>query len=242
MNPSAHPAGKLMTARRREPEIMDQPGLDPVAHAAALRGLTRLNWLSNSAALLWPAIRDLARGEPARELQVLDVATGAADVPLRLARRAQRAGLRVTFAACDASPTALDHARRRAAEAGVRLRLIPLDVLSDPLPDGFDVMTCSLFLHHLDDEQAVDLLRRMAAAARLVLVNDLVRGRLNRLLVSLASHLVTRSPVVHADGPRSAAAAFTVAEMTDLCRRAGLDGAVVRSRFPCRMLVTWSRP
>jgi SAM-dependent methyltransferase len=231
-----------MTVRRREPEVMDQPGLDPAAHASALRGLTRLNWLSNSAALLWPAIRDLARREPARELQVLDVATGAADVPVRLARWARRAGLRLKFVGCDVSPTALENARRRAAEAGIDLRLLLLDALTDSLPDGFDVMTCSLFLHHLDDGQAVDLLRRMGTAARLVLINDLVRSRFNGLLVSLASHLVTRSPVVHADGPRSAAAAFTVAEMRDLCRRAGLEGAVVRSCFPCRMLVTWSRP
>src|SRR5262249_61298949 len=78
------------------------------------------------------------------------------------------------------------------------------DVLREPLPAGYDAVVCSLFLHHLSAEQAVGLLRRMAAAAgRLVLVNDLARGRAGYLLAYLGTRLLTRSPGVHFDGPRS---------------------------------------
>src|SRR5437868_11693552 len=96
--------------RRREPEIMDQPDLDPRRHVEALRGLERINALSGSARLLWPPVRELAR-KAAAPLRLLDVATGAGDVPLRLWRRARKAGVALTVAGCDRSACAVGHAR-----------------------------------------------------------------------------------------------------------------------------------
>lgn len=81
-----------------------------------------------------------------------------------------------------------------------------------------------------------------AAAGRLVLVSDLVRGRLNLGLVTAACRALSRSPVVHFDGPASVRAAYTPAELRALADQAGLAGATVRPVFPCRMVLTWSRP
>ena len=114
--------------------------------------------------------------------------------------------------------------------------------IRDPLPGGFDVVTCSLFLHHLSEDDAVTVLRRMRdAAGRLVLVNDLARSRFNYLAVWLACRLTTRSRVVRFDGPASVRSAFTPAEARALAERAGLSGATVSRRFPCRFLLSWSR-
>jgi hypothetical protein len=101
---------------------------------------------------------------------------------------------------------------------------------------------CSLFLHHLDEPQAVELLRRMSESARhLVLVNDLIRGRLGYALAWLGTRLLTRSRVVHVDGPLSVEGAFTRAEALELAERAGLHGATIVRRWPCRFLLTWQR-
>jgi 2-polyprenyl-3-methyl-5-hydroxy-6-metoxy-1,4-benzoquinol methylase len=117
------------------------------------------------------------------------------------------------------------------------------DVLAEPLPAGYDVLTCSLFLHHLSDSDAVTLLRKMRDAARsAVVVNDLTRGPLTLGLVTLGSRLLSRSPVVLFDAPASVRAAFTPAELRGLAKAAGLDGATVRRVFPCRMALTWERP
>lgn len=224
---------------RREciPELMDDPALDPAEHRRALAGLARLNRVSDSPGVLWPAIRELARVGPVR---VLDVATGSGDVPRALAAKAARAGLTtVTFAGCDISPTAID----AAARAAPGLSFFVHDAIRDPLPTGYDVVTCSLFLHHLSEDDAVTLLGRLAAAAgRMVLVNDLARSRFNYLSVWAACRLLTRSPVVRFDGPASVRSAFTAAEAAALAARAGLAGAVVRRRFPCRFLLTWESP
>ncbi len=117
---------------------------------------------------------------------------------------------------------------------------LPLDAVRDPIPGGFDAVICSLFLHHLDDSDAVAVLRRMREAGpRLILVNDLERGRFNYLAVWLASRVLSGSKVVHADATLSVEGAFTVGEMKAMAEQAGLNGATVRAKFPCRMLLEW---
>lgn len=228
--------------RRRQPEIMDEPDLDPRRHGHALRSLERINLWSGTARSLWLALGTLRERTPTRPLRILDVATGAGDVPVRLWQRARRAGLAFDIQGCDRSPQALAHARQRAEEKGAAVGFFACDALHDALPGGYDVVMSSLFLHHLDEEPATDLLRRMAeAAGRLVLVNDLVRSRSGLALAYLGTRLLSTSPVVHYDGPRSVEGAYTVEEVVHLAGQAGLRDFTMRRCWPCRFLFRWSR-
>ncbi len=231
-----------MSQRRREPEVMDDPDLEAERFIGALRGLERINWWSGSTRIIWSAIRPLLREPGAGTLRVLDIATGAGDVPIGLLRRARRAGWKLEVDGCDLSPRAVAHAQQRAAEAGAKVRFFPLDAVRDELPAGYDVLACSLFLHHLANETARSLLARMGRAARrLVAVNDLVRNRPGLLVAHLGSRFFSACDVVHGDADRSVRAAFTMAEARALAEEAGLHGAVVQRRWPRRYLLTWRR-
>jgi 2-polyprenyl-3-methyl-5-hydroxy-6-metoxy-1,4-benzoquinol methylase len=233
----------FLCQRHRSPEMMDQPNLSPAQHVKALRGLSRINWLSNSAGILWPNLAELAREAPPRVPRVLDVATGGGDVPIRLWHRARQAGLELHLEACDISPVGLEHARKRAAAAGAPIRFFEYDAQSGPTLTGYDAIMCSLFLHHLDEAEAIALLRRMAdMAGRLVLVNDLERCWTGWLAAHLVTRVLTTSHIVHVDGPLSVEGAFTRAEVQTLAERAGLSGAQVRRRWPFRWLLSWRRP
>lgn len=214
---------------------MDDPAVDPVEHKLALQGLRRLNRCSGSGGVLWPAIREVWR-DLRRPVRVLDVATGSGDIPAALLARAKRKRIPLEVAGCDISATAIAAASRQCPEG----RFFVCDALRDPLPRGYDVVACSLFLHHLSIEDAVLLLQRMRETCDLcVLVNDLSRSRFNYLTVKLACHLLTRSRIVHFDGPASVRSAFTPGEALILAEKAGLHGATVRNRFPCRFLLSW---
>src|SRR5688572_6971282 len=141
-----------LARRARIPERMDDPGLDPAEHRRALAGLARINRFSGSVGVLWPPTRGLARETSGRMLTVLDVATGAGDVPLGLLAEAARAGLPLAVDGCDVSPTAVEAATRGANGAGTAAHFFVHDAIRDPLPTGYDVVTCSLFLHHLSDD------------------------------------------------------------------------------------------
>jgi 2-polyprenyl-3-methyl-5-hydroxy-6-metoxy-1,4-benzoquinol methylase len=230
---------------------MDDPALAPELHRRALRGLARLNRLSNSVPLVWSALTDLLPTAPTphserrtpNALKVLDLATGGGDIPIGLLQRARRHRIPLEVHGCDISDFALQHARSRADLARVPAHFFPLDALSHDLPTGYDVITCSLFTHHLTDDQTVDLLRRMAAAARRrVIVNDLRRSPVTFLGVALASRCLSRSRIVHHDAILSVRAAYTVAEIRCLAHRAGLNDVTVTPHFPARLLLTHTKP
>ena len=230
--------------RRREPEWMDDPTLDAALHRQALDGLQRINSWSRSGAAIWQAISNLAVHRQLREIRILDLAMGGGDVAMRLAHCAVRDNLHVTITGCDISPVAVAEAQLRALAAGARnVDFRPLDVLREDLPGGYDVVMCSLFLHHLDESDAVLFLKKMRDAARqLVLVDDLRRTWLGYWLAWLGCRMLSRSLVVHKDGPLSVAAAFTSTEVCELAQRAGLLGATITHHWPQRFLLRWSRP
>jgi 2-polyprenyl-3-methyl-5-hydroxy-6-metoxy-1,4-benzoquinol methylase len=221
---------------------MDQLDLAPERHFQALRGLERINWWSGSARLLWRPIRARARKSPGQRFRLLDVATGGGDLPLCLWHTARRAGVELEIAGCDRSPCAVAYARRRAHADQANVDFFEWDVLQSGLPGSYDIVASSLFLHHLEEEQAVALLTTMAGAAqRLLLINDLVRSHTGYLLACLGTRVLSASDVVHRDGPRSVEGAFTVRELRNLADRAGLDEARVTRHWPCRMLLEWER-
>lgn len=232
--------------RDRQPEVMDEPGLDGRLHVEALGSLRRINRLSRTAAALWSPIRDAARtvssaGEP---LRILDIASGGGDVAIDLARRARTAGVDVQVEGVDISPRAVDYANAAAAASGfANVSFHVSNVLENELPvESHDVVTCSLFLHHLEEQDARRLLETMAATARiLVVLSDLRRTRLGYLLSHLVTRTIVRSPVVRVDGPLSVAAAFSIDEVRRLAARGGMEAAIVTRHWPQRFLLTWRR-
>jgi 2-polyprenyl-3-methyl-5-hydroxy-6-metoxy-1,4-benzoquinol methylase len=223
--------------RERIAERMDDPAILPVDHRRALAALARINRITNSAGVLWPSIREMAR-RLARPIRLLDVATGSGDVPAALADRARQEGVALEIAGCDSSQFAIDEAR--AAHGGIEFFVH--DAIRHRLSLGYDVVTSSLFLHHLSAEEAGTFLANLKHAARhLVLVNDLARSRSGFVGVWLATRFLTRSPVVHFDGPASVRSALTRAEAVELAERAGLTSATAQRSFPARFLLSWER-
>ncbi|HEX5514326.1 MAG TPA: methyltransferase domain-containing protein [Gammaproteobacteria bacterium] len=231
-----------LAQRQLEGELMDDPAVDADAHVAALRGLRRINRVSRTAATLWPSIARIAQAHRGGALSLLDVATGGGDVPLSLWRRARRHGLALDISACDISETALGFATAEAARAGAPIRFFRLDVLTEPLTKRYDVITTSLFLHHLTDTQIVALLNTLAAQADHLVISDLIRSRTGYGLALLGTRLLSGSRIVHVDGLKSVRAALTLPEAHALAATAGLDSAVFERRWPRRFLMTWSRP
>lgn len=234
--------GRPLSTRVREPELMDDPGLDAREHARALAGLRRVNIASRTAHTLWREIRQQAPADASAPLTLLDIATGSGDVPMAIERLARREGRMISVAGCDLSANAIEVARERNGRRDAA-RFFVHDILRADIPDRYDVVTCCLFLHHLDPPEAVVAMRRLASAATgRVVVSDLDRSRAGYALAWLGSRLGSRSPVVRTDALLSVRAAFTMDEARALADEAGLAGAVVRPCWPCRWLLTWSRP
>jgi len=229
-----------LRTRHRMPELMDDPRLDDRRHGRALAGLRRLNRLAGTARRLWSELRrEPGKADPIR---VLDVACGGGDLVLDLARFARASGRGLRCDGCDLSPVAVRFASEAAHRSGYESSFFALDALRDPFPTGYDFLVTSLFLHHLDDGDVTKLLARMAASARRgILVSDLERTRGGYVLAWLAPRAISRSPIVHHDGPVSVRGAFRQEEIRALAVAAGLEGFRLLQVWPERFLLRWTR-
>ncbi len=229
--------------RVRLPERMDDPRITPHLHQQALRGLARLNAVSGVSRVLTSVLAEVAAESGTEKLRVLDVACGGGDVLVGCARRWSDPRCRIEFSGCDVSSTAVQAARMLAERIDVdrhnveRIDFFEHDVLAQRLPGEYDVVMSTLFLHHLAESDAECVLRRMREAARrVVVVDDLRRTRTGYFLAVLACRLLSRSPVVHYDGPVSVQAALTCQEMARLVERAGWREWTMRRHWPQRFL------
>ena len=228
--------------RQLRPELMDQPGLDPQSHQAALLGLGRINAMTRSAACFFPDIRRLAILNPARRLRLLDVACGGGDTVRAISRMAKREGIDLEVHGCDISAEAVSLASAAAEAEGLETHFFQTDAINSPLPGGYHLITTSLFLHHLTEVDAESLLRSMAAATlNQLLVHDLIRSHIDLLLTWIGTRLLSRSPIVHIDGPLSVGGAFQLDEVAQLAAAAGLVDAQITKFWPERFLLSWSR-
>ena len=201
-------------------ELLDGLLDDPVPLAANLRDLRRLNRLTGGASLSVRAVRTLIPGGGT----VLDVGTGAADIPALLLTDARRRDVSLEVTATDARPEVLAAARvldpTLASMPGLVLAVA--DGRALPWQDGsFDVAHCSMVIHHLEPGDAVVLLGELRRVARRgIVVNDLDRSWLSWLGAWLLARTIARSTYTRHDAPMSVRRAYTRAEMADLIREA----------------------
>ena len=157
---------------------------------------------------------------------LLDVGTGAADIPLALIADGVRRHRVLRVTATDSRPEVIDAALandpRLAATEGLELRLT--DARELPWPDGsFDVVHSSLLVHHLEPRDAIAFLREAGRVARLgVIVNDLVRARRNWVVARAGLPLITRNRFTRHDGPMSVQRSYTRVELRALLAGANL--------------------
>lgn len=225
---------------------MDQPAPDPARLAESLRDLAWLNtWLGGTASVVH-GLRGLLERDGFGPVSVLDVGTGAADIPLALVGRARRRGGALEAVGLERGGETVRFAAAALERAGAEavVRLVRGDGLALPFRSGaFDVTISSTTLHHFSPAEVVAVLREMARVSAVgVVVSDLRRGWGGWIAASvLARTLWRRHPYARHDGPASVRAAYTPREAKDLALRAGLEGCEVEPRPGFRWVLRWWR-
>lgn len=242
--------GLLSLPHVRQAELMDDPGLPEAEHLHALGALARINALSRTANQIAAEVASSVVRSGTDPVQVVDLACGGGDVTLDCGRRLVRllGGREIVMVGVDFSRRGLERAAARITAARESYAGLPLRftfVARDIVSSGClpcDVAISSLFLHHLDDEAVIRVLRSMADACRMgFVVSDLIRSRLGLALAVVGTSVLSRSRVARVDGPLSVRAARTPTEYRALLDAAGLASARIRRTWPERVLITWRR-
>ena len=225
----------LALSRSTQLELLDLGQGEGQDVAANLAEMQRINdWLGGTRALtrhLYPRLQ-----QHQGRARLLDLGTGGAGLPLHILTWAEQRGLPLEFVAVDWSARNL-HAADQALKNCQAITRLQADALALPLPPGnVDYVISSLFLHHLNPDEVVQLLQQAyRLARRAVIMSDLVRGRLPYFAFRLIQPLFARNYLTRHDGALSVRRAYTPAELLALADRTGLPATRVYSHFPWRM-------
>ena len=217
--------------RRPTRELLDTDSGTPSEVAASLKDLRWFNrWfggISTSSRLIEIVARATSK------LSVLEVAAGDGFVPKELQKRFSQIHLDVTL--LDRAPSHLPRNNGMRAVAG--------DALALPFQgSAFDIVSSSLFVHHLQPDQVVLFVREALRVCRVaVLINDLVRHPLH-LAIAYAGLPLYRSRLTRNDAPASVRQAYTVEEMRNFLEKAGASRVEIHRQYFFRMgAIAWKQ-
>ena len=201
------------------PEMMDRPQPVTPELERDLANIRSFNRNFGSHRLVRHFLRRWLK--PDTSARLLDLATGSGDIP-RLSvdfARANHVPIRVD--AIDQQRSTVEIARNLSANYP-EITFAAADLFEWNPPELYDIVLCSLALHHFTDDAAVRVLRKCAnLSCGAVLVSDLRRARWFSLAVHVVTAISYREPMTKFDARLSAARAFSFHEMADLARRAG---------------------
>ncbi len=223
--------------RRTERELLDAESHDCQELAENFRDIQRVNRLLGGTSTILRHLPELLAGmPPTHPITVLDLATGSADIPIAVSKWAKRRNLAMKIVASDHASAILALAAKQIYRHP-EITLAEYDACSVPLPDNsFDIVLCSLSLHHFDPDNAVKVLREMYRLSQSgFILNDLRRGRIGYAAAWIAAHLTTHNRLTRNDAPLSVLRAYTPAELANLLDRAGIDNAPISNHLWFRM-------
>jgi 2-polyprenyl-3-methyl-5-hydroxy-6-metoxy-1,4-benzoquinol methylase len=202
-------------------EMMDRP--QPVSPELErdLERLRQLNRWFGSHRLVSTFLRRWIR--PGAQLRVVDLATGSGDIPRLIVDYARNIGAQIEIDSVDRQSATLEIARKLSA-GYPEISYREANILEWDSAQAYDIVLCSLTLHHFSDDDALKLLRRCRELSkRFVLVSDLRRGFLLSAGVYTLTALIFREPMTRFDARLSAERALSFPEMRELAIRAAWE-------------------
>jgi SAM-dependent methyltransferase len=201
-----------------EPELMDRPQPVSTELEVDLRNLRQLNRYFGSHRLVAHFLRRWLK--PGSRRRILDLATGSGDIPRFIVDYARRINATVEIDAVDQQASTVEIARGLSGDYP-ELKFFQGDILTLSR-EPYDMVLCSLALHHFSEADAVTVLKRCRQLSKqYVLVSDLRRGVLATAGVFLLTSLLFREEMTRVDARLSAERAFSFDEFRLLAERAG---------------------
>jgi len=222
--------------RRRGVEVLDDPTTPADVRERAMKDVARSNALFGGTRAVLSALDELLPMLP-RELSLLDVGTGTADIPQRVSSVAASRGYTIRTTGLDSSESLAAIARVRVGAA------LTGDARHLPFSDGSaDLVVCSQLLHHFEDADARVVIAELHRVARVaVIIADLRRSHLAATAFGLASMALRFHPVTRRDGVTSVYRGFTARELTRIVFEATGIRPRVRNGAFWRLTASWTR-
>ena len=212
------------SARYHQKEIMDDLESTGKDVDYALKELDIINkWLGGNEITL-RGLKMLRDAGKINQLHIADLGCGSGTMLKLIADWGRKTGLKLSLTGFDANPYIIDFAREQTRDYP-EVEFCVENVLDGSFASrSFDIITCTLFAHHLDDLQLKKMLPSWRQQAKLGLViNDLHRHWLAYYSIKAITQVFSKSKMVRHDAPVSVHRGFSRLDWDKIMHQCGFD-------------------
>lgn len=208
-----------------------------------LREIAAVNkWLGGDNITLQQVKEVINSTESKNTFSIADIGCGSGDILKLLANYAKRKKLLLELKGVDANAYIIEYAKRNTS-AYPQINYQQANVFSEEFKkQKFDIISCTLFCHHFDDDTLVRLLTQLKQQSNLaVVVNDLHRHPLAYYFIVAIASVFSKSYMFKYDSKLSVLRAFKKNELEKLLIKAGYSRFSIEWKWAFRYkVIAWS--
>ncbi|HUN89737.1 MAG TPA: methyltransferase domain-containing protein [Terriglobales bacterium] len=213
------------------PEILDGDHASHQEIGKSLVDLQRINRWFGGTRTMRKLIETVLDRTNKTHLTLLDVGSATGDIPIAIEKQLASRGIQLRYTLLDRDSTHFS------ADVSNRVRG---NALTLPFRDkSFDLISCSLFAHHLEPDELSTFLKESLRISRIaVLINDLRRSYLHLAAVRAGTPIFSR--ITRHDSVASVRRAYTPGEMRQMLNHGTARHIEIRNSYLFRMgIIAW---
>lgn len=226
--------------RSNQLELLDAPFVPKSLLVENLRELGLINRTLGGHSISVKGIKRLLT-DRSKTYTIADIGCGGGDALKAMATWARKNGYRVQLVGVDINQDAIEYMLQECKnypEINGIVSSYEAFLSSAVKPD---VVHCSLFCHHLTDEELIQLFASIKKKVQLgFIINDLQRHWFAYYSIKTLTRMLKGSVLVQNDAPLSVLRGFKKKELQKIVQRAGIDNAEIKWKWAFRYLMLWN--
>ena len=205
--------------RSSEMEIMDDFTMEGVLFRDTLDKLEIINRFLGGNSVTINGLKKLLKNQPKNKtITIVDLGCGNGDILRDISKFGRKNNYSFKLIGIDANLAATEYAKELSKEYS-ELSFKTMDILSEDFKkQSYDVVLCTLFLHHLKNEELISFLKKTTENATIgLVVNDLHRHKLAYYLFKLIGFFI-KNKMVRQDGLTSVLRAFKREDLENIAK------------------------
>ena len=205
--------------RSSEMEIMDDFTMEGDLFRDTLDKLEIINRFLGGNTVTINGLKNLLKNQSKNKtITIVDLGCGNGDILRDVAKFGRKNNYSFNLIGIDANLAAIEYAKELSKEYS-ELSFKTIDILSEDFKkQSYDVVLCTLFLHHFKNEELISFLKTTTNKATIgVVVNDLHRHKLAYYLFKLIGFFI-KNKMVRQDGLTSVLRAFKREDLENIAK------------------------
>ena len=205
--------------RSSKTEIMDDFTLGGVLLRDTLDKLETINRLLGGNSVTISGLKKILKNQSKNKtITIVDLGCGNGDILRDVAQFGRKNNYSFKLTGIDANLAAIDYAKELSKDYS-ELNFKKIDVFSEDFKEqSFDIVLCTLFLHHFKNEELIPFLKTITEKATIgIVVNDIHRHRLAYYLFKLIGFFI-KNEMVREDGLTSILRAFKKKDLENIAK------------------------